>query len=204
MPQTPITTLFLDVGGVLLTNGWDRRTRQKAAEQFGIDYPTMDERHHLSFSAYEDGRLTLDQYLMQTVFYEPRSFTPEDFKAFMYAQSQPYPEMIDLFCDLKARLKLRIAVVSNECRELTTYRVSTYKLADFVDAFIVSCFVHFRKPEEDIYRLALDVMQVRPEQVVYVDDRPLFIEIARGLGITSIEHHDKPTTQAALTKMGLS
>ncbi len=204
MPHNGISALFLDIGGVLLTNGWGRQVRRQAAEQFRIDYAAMDERHHLSFNSYEDGKLTLDQYLTQVVFYEPRPFSRDDFKAFMYDQSKPFPDMIGYICELKARYKLHVAVVSNEGRELTAYRVKTFDLKDFVDSFIVSSFVHYRKPDQDIYRLALDVVQVTPDEVIYVDDRPLFVEIARGMNIKSIQHKDLATTQAEFAGMGLA
>lgn len=198
-----ITTLFLDIGGVLLTNGWGRHVRQEAAAKFQLDYDDMEERHHLSFNTYEDGKLTLDQYLDQVVFYRARPFPREDFKAFMYAQSQPFPEMLEFIRTLKQRYHLRIAVVSNEGRELTAYRIDKFGLRDFVDSFIVSCYVHYRKPDRDIYELALDVAQAAPDQVVYLDDRPLFIEVARGMGIHSIQHRTLEETQAALAPFGL-
>ena len=190
-----ISTLFLDIGGVMLTNGWGRTVRQKAAELFQFDYGEMDERHHLTFNTYEDGKLTLDQYLDQVVFFKPRS--REDFKKYMYDQSQPFPDMLQYFRDLKTRYHLRIVVLSNEGRELTDYRVKTFKLTEFVDAFVVSSYVHYRKPDKDIYTLALDLSQAQPDEVVYVDDRILFIEVARGLGINSIQHKELATTRAA-------
>ncbi len=192
-----ISTLFLDIGGVMLTNGWGRTVRQKAAELFQFDYGEMDERHHLTFNTYEDGKLTLDQYLDQVVFFKPRTFSREDFKKYMYDQSQPFPDMLQYFRDLKTRYHLRIVVLSNEGRELTDYRVKTFKLAEFVDAFVVSSYVHYRKPDKDIYTLALDLSQAQPDEVVYVDDRILFIEVARGLGINSIQHKELATTRAA-------
>lgn len=201
--QTSATTLFLDLGGVLLTNGWGRQVRRQAAELFKFDYTEMDERHHLSFNSYEDGKLTLDQYLDQVVFYEPRTFSRQDFKAYMYAQSKPYPDMLALMADLKARHHLKIVVVSNEGRELTDYRINAFALRTLVDVFVVSSFVHFRKPDQDIYRLALAVSQAAPEQVIYIDDRPLFVEIARGMGIPSIRHTDIETTRSTLAAHGL-
>jgi len=192
-----ISTLFLDIGGVMLTNGWGRTVRQKAAELFQFDYGEMDERHHLTFNTYEDGKLTLDQYLDQVVFFKPRTFSREDFKKYMYDQSQPFPDMLQYFRDLKTRYHLRIVVLSNEGRELTDYRVKTFKLTEFVDAFVVSSYVHYRKPDKDIYTLALDLSQAQPDEVVYVDDRILFIEVARGLGINSIQHKELATTRAA-------
>src|SRR5258708_17524122 len=202
--KLPIKTLFLDVGGVLLTNGWGRASRQLAAETFNIDYAELDERHHLTFDTFEEGKLTLDEYLAQTVFYEPRSFSKDDLINFMYPRSTPYPEMSSLVTDLKARYKLGIVVVSNEGRELTAYRVKKFGMTDYVDAFIVSSFVHYRKPDMDMYQIALDVSQTAPEQVVYIDDRALFTEVACKLAINCIHHIDVTSTQKALAGHGLS
>jgi len=198
-----ITTLFLDIGNVILTNGWDRHIRLHAAEQFNLDRDEMDERHHLTFDTYEEGKLSLDEYLDRVVFYEKRPFTKEDFKDFMFAQSKPFPEMIDLICRLKARYHLKVAVVSNEGRELTEYRIAKFRLTDFIDFFISSCFVHYRKPDADIYRIALDIAQVAPDCVAYVEDRPMFVEVAESLGIRGVVHKTFESTKDALAAMGL-
>jgi len=198
-----ITTLFLDIGGVLLTNGWDHNIRARAAEKFSLDYAEMNERHHLTFDTYEEGKLSLDEYLKRVVFYQPRDFTPEVFKAFMYAQSQPFSEMIELMRRLKTQYGLEVAAVSNEGRELTVYRAQQFELGTVIDFFVSSCFVHFRKPDEDMYRIALDIAQVRPEQVVYIDDRAMFVEVAQGLGIRGIIHTGYQSTSKALEQFGL-
>ncbi len=198
-----ITALFLDVGGVLLTNGWDRHAREQAAQAFNLDLDEMNERHHLTFDTYEEGKLTLDEYLTRLVFYEPRPFTRDQFRDFMFAQSKPFPETIELVKALKARHGLKIAVVSNEGRELTAYRIKTFKLGDFVDFFIVSSFVHFRKPDQDIFRMALDVAQVPAGQVAYLEDRPMFVQVAQDLGIHGIRHTDYASTCAKLAALGL-
>jgi putative hydrolase of the HAD superfamily len=204
MIPVPVAALFLDIGGVLLTNGWDRQMRRYAVEQFHLDGAEVDERHHLTFDTFEDGKLTLDEYLDRVVFYTAQPFTREEFKEYMFAQSRAYPEMIEMIRELKARYRLKIVVVSNEGRELTTHRIQKYKLGTFVDFFISSCFVHFRKPDLDIYRVALDVAQVDPVQVVYIEDRLMFVEMARQLGIRGIHHQDYESTRAALTEWGLS
>ena len=114
--EVTITTMFLDIGGVLLTNGWDRSMRRRAAEIFQLDYEEMNERHHLTFDTYEQGKLSLDEYLARVVFYEDRSFTREDFQDFMFSQSQQPPEMAQtegLIKGLKAKYNLKVAVVSN-------------------------------------------------------------------------------------------
>ncbi len=202
--RPPITTLFLDIGNVLLTNGWDRHHRIEAAQKFGLDYEEMNERHHLTFDTYELGKLDLDEYLNRIVFYEKRSFSHEDFKKFMFAQSRPFPDMIDLVCELKNQYCLHLAALSNEGRELTMYRVQKFKMGSYIDFFISSCFVHYRKPDVDIYRIALDIAQVSPRQVAYIDDRAMFVEVGRSLGMTGIIHTGFESTRAALAKLGLA
>jgi putative hydrolase of the HAD superfamily len=199
----PITTLFLDVGGVLLTNGWGHQSRALAAKTFNLNLEEMEERHHLTFDTYEVGKLTLEEYLSRTVFYEARSFTRDQFREFMFAQSQPYPEMITLVTQLKVRYGLEIAVVNNEARELNAHRIRKFKLEEFVDFFISSSFVHFRKPDADIFRLALDIAQTPAEQVVYIEDTPMFVQVAEELGIRSIVHTDYRSTCAKLASFGL-
>lgn len=198
------TAIFTDLGGVLLTNGWDRHARERAAARFGLDSAEVDERHGQAFDAYEEGKLSLDEYLHRVVFYENRSFTVDAYKAFMFEQSQPFPDMLDLIRRLKDRYHLKIVVISNEGRDLTAHRIAAFKLADFVDVFVVSCYVHFRKPDHDIFRLALDVSQVSADQAMYLEDRPLFVEVARSLGIPSIRHVSYDATRAALAGLGLS
>jgi putative hydrolase of the HAD superfamily len=202
--HSQITTLLVDIGGVLLTNGWDHNSRRHAAETFGLDYDEMSERHHLTFDTYEEGKLSLDEYLKRVVFYQERSFSREEFKTFMYAQSKPYPDMIRLSRGLKTQYNLRVAAVSNEGRELTMYRVQQFELRTFVDFFVSSCFVHYRKPDEDMYRIALDISQAQTEQVIYIDDRAMFVEVARDLGLTGIVHSGYEATRTSLEGLGLT
>ena len=200
----PITTLFLDIGGVLLTNGWDHHARKRAAANFRLDWAEMEDRHQLNFATYEEGKLTLEEYLSRTVFHEERSFTRDQFREFMFAQSQPYPEMLELAADLKVRYGLKIAVVSNEAREVNAYRIRKFELGGFVDFFISSCFVHVRKPDLDIFRLALDIAQTPVEQVLYIENTPMFVQIAEELGIRGIQHTDYESTRAKLSEFGLT
>ena len=201
--STPITTLFLDVGGVLLTDGWDHRARKRAAKNFKLHWREVEERHRLNFDTYEEGKLTLEEYLDRVVFYQKRPFTRTRFRDFMFAQSKPYPQMIGLIRTLKAEYGLKIAVVSNEARELNAHRIRKFKLNQFVDFFVSSCFVHLRKPDADLFRLALDLAQAPPRQVVYIENTPMFVQIAEGLGIPSIRHTDYRSTCAKLASLGL-
>ena len=198
-----ITCLFVDIGGVLLTDGWNQPARSRAAAHFKLKFSEMEDRHHLTFDTYEEGKLTLKEYLDRVVFYRKRPITKAQFRQFMFAQSKPYPDMIGLITRLKLRHGLKIVVVSNEARELNAYRIHKFKLNRFVDAFISSCFVHVRKPDEDMFRFALDIAQTPTSQVVYVENTPMFVNIAEGMGIRSILHTDYASTRAQLASFGL-
>lgn len=182
------TTLFLDIGGVLLTNGWDHQSREKAAQHFDLNEEEMNKRHVLLFDTYEIGKLSLDEYIEGVVFYEPRPFSQEAFKQFMFDQSQAYSVMLQLMKGIKKHYNLKIVAVTNEGRELMVHRLNQFKLKEFIDFFICSAFVHLRKPDLDFYRLALDSAQVKPEEVIYIDDRPLLADMGRRLGMQAIQH----------------
>ena len=202
--NSEITTLFLDIGGVLLTNGWDRHSRRAAVEKFNLDFDELDERHHLTFDTYEEGKLDLDTYLNRIVFYKERPFPKEDFKRFMFAQSKPLEEMLEFTRKLIEKHKLRAMAVSNEGRELTEYRIRKFGLVPMIDAFILSCFVHYRKPDIDMYKIALNISQARADEVVYIDDRPMFVEVASTLGIKGVSHVDFESTRKSLAEYGLT
>jgi putative hydrolase of the HAD superfamily len=205
MARSPvITTLFVDVGKVLLTDSWGPTMRQRAVEQFGFDFAEVAQRSQLTFEGYEEGNISLDEYLDWVVFYQPRSFSRQEVGAFMLAQSQPEPAMLDLIRALRQRYGLKVAVVTNDGREFIVHRVQQFGLKEFVDFFIVSCFVHCRKPEPQIYRLALDIAQVDPTEVVYIDDQALFVQVAQKFGLHTIHHTGYDATRTALAALGLS
>jgi putative hydrolase of the HAD superfamily len=199
----PVTCLFVDIGGVLLTNGWDHQARKRAAKHFKLNWAKMQERHELNFEIQESDKISFREYLDRVVFYEKRPFTRAEFRQFMFAQSKPFTEMIELVRNLKAIYKLKVFVVSNEAREVNAYRIRQFKLDRFVDAFISSCFVHLRKPDADIFRLALDIAQVPAREIVYIENTPLFVQVAENFGIRSILHTDYKSTAAKLAAFGL-
>ena len=178
--------------------------RQQAAERFSLDFADVEERHHLTYDTYEVGKLSLDEYLQRVIFCQERPFSIEEFKFFMLARSQPYPEMIALVQAIKAEQQVKTIAVSNEGREINAFRIRTFKLDQLIDTFVSSCFVHFRKPDADIYRIALDISQASPEQVAYIDDRALFVEVASSLGIHGILHTDVESTRSKLAELGLT
>lgn len=196
--MTSRQTLFLDLGGVLLTNGWDHLSRHNAVQQFGLSQTEFDERHEEFYDLHETDHISFDQYLDMVVFYKKRPFTREEFKQFMFAQSQPYTEMIALIQRLKQHYNLNVAAVSNEGRELAEYRIRAFDLSSFIDHFFVSCFVHIQKPDLRIFRMALDVTQSTPAGVLYIDDRPNLVEAAAELGILGHPHRSARETEAWL------
>lgn len=198
MGDNSYKALFLDVGGVLLTNGWDRHAREEAAKKFDLDLDELNERHALAFDTYEIGHLTLNEYLNYAVFYQSRKFTPNDFKEFMFAQSQPYLEMISLVKQLKEKYKLKVVAVSNEGKELVEYRIKTFKLNELFDVSLFSSFIHLRKPDPHFYQMAINIVQLTPQEVIYIDDRPLLVEIGRKIGLRSIRHTNIDATKKLL------
>jgi putative hydrolase of the HAD superfamily len=203
MKSPGIRCLLLDIGGVLMSNGWDRGSLARAAQTFKLDPEELGNRNHLVSGAYEEGKLSLDDYLDQVVFHKRRPFSRQSFTRFMFAQSIRYPSMLSLMSRLKARHGLRIAIVSNEGRELNAHRIKLAGLDRLADCFVSSSFVHMRKPDPDIYRLALDLAQTAPSRVLYIENTPLFVKTAAALGIRGILHKDEATTRLALASYGL-
>jgi len=199
-----ITTLFLDIGGVLLTDGWTKASRELASKKFKLNSEETEKRHNEAFDTVELGKITLEEYFNRVIFYEKRPFTREQFRKFMFSESKPYPDMIELVRNLKAKYGLKVVVVSNEGRELNAYRIKKFKLGEVVDFFVSSSFVHFRKPDEDIFKLALDCAQTPVRQIAYIENTPMFVHIADSLGIRSILHKDYDSTRAKLASLGLS
>lgn len=192
--------IFFDIGGVLLTNGWDTKSRRAAAAQFGFDFEEMNGLHEFIFNIYEIGKISLDAYLDTILFYERRDFTREDVKAFMYAQSQELPGMLPWLVDWKRTLGngVRFFAVNNEGRELNEYRVKKFKLHRCFDAFVSSCEVGMRKPDPGIFGLAMGLAQATPDECLYFDDRLMLVEAARGLGIRARHHTNFEETKAFL------
>ena len=198
-----ITTLFWDIGGVILTNGWDRDARREAAKAFELDWEEFQDRHDLSFPAFDAGQITLNQYLDRTLFYRSRTFTREEFTAFMFAQSQEYPDTRAVLSDLARTGKYFIASINNEPFELNQYRIEAFGLRKEFQIFFSSCYVYTRKPDEAIFRMALSVTQRSPEQCVFIDDRTINLENPRRLGMKVIHHQNAPQLLADLKSLGI-
>jgi putative hydrolase of the HAD superfamily len=201
--KSTIRALFLDVGGVLLSNAWDDAGLQRAARDFKLDLAELRARHAQVHEAFELGKIALADYMRLAVFHEPRDFGEKDFADYMYAQSQPLPGMIELFAGLKSKYHLKVVIVSNEGRELMDYRVAQFGLASLAEVFVVSCSLHLRKPDPEFYRVALDISRVPASQTLYVDDRALLIEAGREMGLRVIQHLSLDVTSAALAAYDL-
>jgi putative hydrolase of the HAD superfamily len=195
-----VTTLFWDIGGVILTNGWDRGSRREAANVFHLDWDEFQDRHELSFPAFDSGHITLDEYLNRTLFYRARSFTREEFTAFMFAQSQEFPQSRALLSNAAGSGKYFIGAINNEPLELNQYRIEAFDLRRDFLVFFSSCYVRSRKPEETIFRVALEVTQRPPEQCIFIDDRPLNLESPRKLGMNVIHYQNAQQLRGDLQK----
>ena len=198
-----ITTIFWDIGGVVLTNGWDRASRREAAEQFNLDWEEFQDRHDLSFPGFDAGRITLEQYLDRTLFHHPRDFSREEFRAFMLAQSKEFAESRAVLDEVTGHKEYFIGAINNEPLELNEYRIAKFNLRRNFMVFFSSCYLGARKPEERIFKIALEVTQRSPQQCIFIDDRPLNLECPRALGMHPIHYRDAPQLRAELRKFAV-
>lgn len=199
-----VTTLFWDNGGVILTNGWDRDSRQKAVEKFHLDWADFEDRHELMLHAFECGQVGLDEYLRRVVFYRERPFTADEFKQFMFEQSQARPEALAFLGNLARTRRYLNATLNNESLEINEYRIRTFHLRDYFEVFFSSCYLATRKPDRGIYVLALKITQREPEECVLIDDRRLNLECARELGMHTIQFQNVGQLQTDLAKLGVT
>ena len=198
-----ITTIFCDIGGVILTNGWDRNSRREGANTFHLNWEEFQDRHELTFPAFDAGQMTLDEYLDRTLFYQPRTFTREEITAFMFAQSKEYPETRAILDQLAASKEYFMGAINNEPLELNQYRIETFHLKRTFLVFFSSCYVRARKPDEAIFRFALQVTQRAPGECVFIDDRPLNLESPQRLGMNVIHYQTPEQLRTELGKLGI-
>ncbi len=198
-----ITNAFFDIGGVLGTNGWDREHRREASALFGLDHNDYTRRHDETVPAFEEGLLTLDQYLDRTVFVRPRSFTPEDFKRFMYTRSEPFLESLAVARALAATGKARMVIASNESDELSRYRERLFGLPEIFDTFLASCWIGVRKPAAIFYQRILAITATRAESSLFVDDREENLVAAEALGFATIHFKSADQLRRDLARIGL-
>lgn len=202
--MTEITTLFWDNGGVILTNGWDRGSRKRAVEKFQLDWADFEDRHELMLDAFEKGQITLDEYLRRTVFYRERPFQQEEFKRFMFDQSQPLPDSLDFIGKLAGKRQYLMAALNNESLEINEYRIQTFHLRDYFEAFFSSCYLALRKPGAEIYTKALKITQRDPAECILIDDRGLNLECARELGMNTILFQNVAQFRQELNRFGVA
>jgi HAD superfamily hydrolase (TIGR01509 family) len=201
----PVETIFFDIGGVLLTNGWDEGQRATVLAKFGVSLDAYEARHEAANYRWERGLEAARWFFDQTVFYEPRPFSFEKLWAAVEGQSNvQYPGTYDVLLDLRATGKYSIATLNNESRELNEYRVRAFGLRDYFDYFICSGYVREMKPHPDIYRTALEVSGTPAGQTVFIDDKEENCEAARVLGMQAIHFTSPQQLRSALTAIGVT
>ena len=199
-----ITTIFFDIGGVLLTDGWGHDSRRAAAEKFGLDWDEYGERHEKVAHAIEINRMTLEHYLDRAIFYRPRLFTRDEFREFVFAQSQPKPASLKVAEELAESGRYFMATLNNEILELNVYRIEKFGLRRYFPVFFSSCFLGLRKPDEAIYRMVLQISQRTPEEYLFIDDREINLECPRELGIKTILFKDAAQLRMELVSQGVA
>jgi putative hydrolase of the HAD superfamily len=197
------TALFFDIGGVILSNGWDRGARRRAIEKFGLDEEEFASRHEMVVDAWEMGQITMDEYLRRTVFYRSRPFTRDEFESFLFSQSRECPESLAVVKRLSESNRWLVAALNNESSELNEYRIKKFKLRELFSIFLSSCFLGVRKPDEKIYQLALRITQRSPAESVFIDDRNINLEAAERIGMRTVHYKDPEQLMADLGRLGV-
>jgi putative hydrolase of the HAD superfamily len=198
-----IHAIFWDVGGVLLTNAWDRTERGAALEHFRLDEEEFHDRHEMVVSSFERGEISLDEYLDRTVFYRERPFTRAEFREYMFSLSRPMPEVLAFARGLADTGKYFMGTLNNESRELNLHRIEKYGLRDIFRVFVSSCFVGLRKPDSGIYRVAIEITQIDPEECCFIDDRAVNLECASKIGMRTIQMQTLEQLRGELGKLGV-
>ena len=181
-----IRHIFFDIGGVLGSNGWDREQRQRAIDHFGLKAEDFQWRHEEVIGDWEEGDITLDEYLDITVFYTERSFSKDEFRAFMNAQSAPHPETIAIARALSRDPRYTLMTLNNEAEELNIYRIEHFGISEIFEAFLTSCWLGARKPIRRVYHRALGIAHAQPESSLFIDDRQQNLIPASSLGMNVI------------------
>jgi putative hydrolase of the HAD superfamily len=183
--------ILFDVGGVMLTNGWDHNERRAVLQQFGLDRATFEARHEQPYDAWERDTISVYDYLNAAIFYEPRSFTPDDFIAAMKAQSVPIPSnAMGILKEIATSSRYLVGLLNNESRLLHEYRMEKYGLTQYLDVQLSSCYLGMRKPDADIYRRALDILGTHgpaANRVIFIDDRAGNADAASKAGMHAIQ-----------------
>jgi len=195
--------LFWDLGGVVLSNGWDEHARAGAALRFSLDAGDFEHRHRDAAREFETGRITLEAYLDRTVFFRERPFSRDSFKEFFFAQSSENTETRALLDELTVTRRYFLAALNNESAELNAYRIHKFQLLRNFSAFFTSCYLHALKPDPLIYQLALDITQRPPGECVFIDDRPENLEPAKALGMRAIHFESAQQLRTSLAEAGI-
>lgn len=188
---------------MLGTNGWDHEERAAAVEKFGLNPQEFQTRHELVVTAFETGRLNLEEYLQRTVFYQPRPFTFEAFRDFMFGRSKSYPDTLALMERIARAGRWLLATLNNESLELNEHRIRAFGLRKIFKLFLTSCFLGVKKPEAAIYRLALQLTQLDPRECVFIDDRALNLECAAQVGMHIVQFQDAAQLAGELRNFGV-
>ncbi|HWJ40489.1 MAG TPA: HAD family hydrolase, partial [Candidatus Limnocylindrales bacterium] len=169
--MTDIRHIFFDIGGVLGSNGWDHEQRERAVAKFGLNSEDFEWRHKEVVAEWEEGRITMDEYLDIAVFHTKRDFTREAFREFMYSQSVPDEETIGIARALSRQPGYTLMTLNNEALELNTYRIERFGISEIFEAFLSSCFLGVRKPIRRFYSRGLGIAHAEASSSVFIDDR---------------------------------
>jgi|SRR5580658_9914314 putative hydrolase of the HAD superfamily len=200
----PFDVILFDVGGVLLTNGWDHSERADTMQHFHLDRAAFEVRHTANYDAWERGEIPMKTYLGATVFYEPRNFSQDEFFAYMLGQSKVLADgALGILGELAASEKCMVGALNNEARETNEYRFEKFGLRTYFKVALSSCYLGLRKPDLAIYKRALDILGRPAERTLFIDDRAENVAGAVAAGMKAIQFLGAESLRLELRDLGV-
>ena len=198
----PFDAILFDVGGVLLTDGWDHAERAAAVKQFQLNAEDLEARHLSIFAAWERDAVGLDAYLDAVVFYMPRPFSRNEFFEFVLSQSKLLNGgALSILWEIAASDKCMVGALNNEARATNDYRFTKFGLREYFQVAFSSCYLGLRKPDPAIYRRVLDILGAPPERVLFIDDRQQNVDGAAMAGMKAVRFQSEAALRANLAEL---
>lgn len=202
-----IRTIFWDIGGVLLTNGWDAHQRAGVLNSLGVDLLAYEAMHDRANFYWERGLITARDFFEQTVLEtNPQlGLTFEALWEWVCGESRVlHPGSFEILAALQRSGQYRLATLNNESRELNEYRLDAFELRAYFDYFVCSGYVHEMKPLPGIYRAAIDISGWPAHTALFIDDKQENCDGAEALGMRAIRFVSPEQLQQDLAQLGIS
>ena len=200
-----IKGIIFDFGGVFNNAHETMAGFSVAAQRFGHSPQALYDLFYNGpdWQAAKLGRMTSTAYwrqMMTALGLDPAGDV-EAFKAELFEGEQLNQAVVAIAEQLHARYPL--ALLSNATDDLDWLLEQRFGIRHLFDVVINSALVGLAKPDPRVYQLALDGLNLPPEAVLFIDDKPRNVVAAEALGISSLCFTDAATLVRDVRARGL-